>query len=158
MSVITIENYRGFDIEFNTANEQFQCIVTDEVTKESNSFSAIKKFIDEYKKSNQGFKPFYVIRTPDYYGSYERIKIIGIRKDKRFITQDGDKKGQLSEYNENNYMLEKESNNLFIQKLKTLEKEMDEYRLKMNEKRKEIKAKLDITTVKEYKQSLLSES
>jgi len=38
MSKILIENYRGFDIEFDTQYEKFQCIITEENTKESNSF------------------------------------------------------------------------------------------------------------------------
>ena len=67
MSKILIDNYRGFDIEFETINEKFQCIITDELVKESISFSAIKKFVDEYKKTNQDFKPFYVESTPDRY-------------------------------------------------------------------------------------------
>ena len=56
MSKILIDNYRGFDIEFETINEKFQCIITDELVKESISFSAIKKFVDEYKKINQDYE------------------------------------------------------------------------------------------------------
>ena len=42
MSKILIENYRGFDIEFETSNEKFQCVCTEDDTKESNSFAAVK--------------------------------------------------------------------------------------------------------------------
>ena len=50
---VAIENYRGFDIEFDTDHEKFQCIITDGEEKESRSFTAVKKFIDEYRKDNQ---------------------------------------------------------------------------------------------------------
>ncbi len=156
MSKIAIENYRGFDIEFDTSFERFQCIITDDLTKESQSYSAVKKFIDDYKKENQDFKPFYAIKTPSSFSDFKRIKIIGIRKDKRFIISEGGKKGQLSEYHEQSYMLEKECNNSLIQKLQTLEKEIEEYRNLSNERRKDIHSKLDVTTLNDYKKTLLS--
>ena len=65
MSKILIENYRGFDIEFDTQYEKFQCVCTEEDSKESSSFAAIKKFIDEYKKQNADFKPFWVDPNPN---------------------------------------------------------------------------------------------
>ena len=108
MSKIFIDNYRGFDIEFETINEKFQCIITDELVKESISFTAVKKFIDEYKKMNQDFKPFYVEQTPSNYRFkvHKKIKIVGIRKDGRFVAEDfnGDK-FQISDYDIKDYML-----------------------------------------------------
>ena len=90
---ILIENYRGFDIEFDTNHEIFQCICTDEKAKESKSFSAVKKFVDEYKKDNVGFNPFWVELIPEKsYSNLKKAKIIGLRKDGRFICEDA--KGQ----------------------------------------------------------------
>ena len=56
MSRILIENYRGFDIEFDTNIEEFTCICSKENIKESSSFPAVKKLVDEYKKENSEFK------------------------------------------------------------------------------------------------------
>jgi hypothetical protein len=156
MSKIAIDNYRGFDIEFDTDYEQFQCIITDNLSKESHSYSAVKKFIDDYKKENQDFKPFYVIGVPESYRSGERIKVIGIRKDNRFIAEISGKKSQISEYNEKDYMLDKESNKDIIRELDELGVEREKLRKSMSEKSKQLISKLDIKTLKEYKQSLLS--
>ena len=81
MSKILIETYRGFDIEFDTNCEKFQCICTEDNAKESTSFTAVKKFIDDYKKINQDFKPFLVESIPDSYKT-EKLKVIGVRKDR----------------------------------------------------------------------------
>lgn len=155
MSNILIENYRGFDVEFNTTYEKFQCICTDENTKESTSFTAIKKFIDEYKKNNQEFKPFFIQSTPD---SYEKkyYKVVGIRKDDRFIVEN--KKGekeQLSNYDLGRFMLVVESNENLIKKLSDLEIEIESKRVSDNERRKLIVSEMKIINLKDYKKSLL---
>jgi hypothetical protein len=45
MSKILIETYRGFDIEFDTNCEKFQCICTEDNAKESTSFTAVKSLL-----------------------------------------------------------------------------------------------------------------
>jgi hypothetical protein len=155
MSKILIENYRGFDIEFDTNYEKFQCLVSDENTKESNSFSAVKKYIDEYKKTNQDFKPFWVEPHPNNMFVNNKLKIIGIRKDGRFVAENVDgKKEQILDYNLNNYMLVKSENESAANKLKELELEEEKQRLEIKKKRNEIISTFNITTLEDYKKSL----
>lgn len=95
---ILIENYRGFNIEFDVNYEKFQCETEDGHSKESQSFSAVKKFIDDFKKANQEFKEFWVEKNPEgFYG--KTLKIIGFRKDGRFVGENekGDKE-QISDH------------------------------------------------------------
>jgi hypothetical protein len=154
---IHIENYRGFDIEFDTNNEIFQCICTDDKSKQSKSFSAVKKFVDEYKKDNSSFNTFWVQLIPEKsYCNLKKAKIIGLRKDGRFICED--EKGQktyISDYDISNYMLLKEENAPIIKEYDAHEKEIEKYRVESNEKRKKIIEKLVLVNLKDYKKELL---
>ena len=49
--IALIENYRGYTINFNTEKERFETGITEDLTKESLSFSAVKKFIDDFIKN-----------------------------------------------------------------------------------------------------------
>jgi len=155
---ITIENYRGFDIEFDTNCEKFQCIVSDDNTKESKSFSAVKKFIDGYKKDNQNFKPFYVVSSPKnrMYRKKERLKIIGIRKDGRFMaeTKSGDKK-QISNHELEDYILEVETNERYFILLEQFDAEQKAFNEEHKEKVKQVYNNMQLTTLKEHKQPLI---
>lgn len=99
---VKIETYRTFDIEFDTDYEKFQCIVMDGTEKESKSFSAVKKFVDEFWKENNKFKPFKAIHI-GWRGEVDLIEIVGIRKDKRFVKKKGLVNQQISEYDEEKY-------------------------------------------------------
>ena len=157
MSKILIDNYRGFDIEFETINEKFQCIITDELVKESISFSAVKKFIDEYKKTNQEFKPFFVESTPDRYSSKNsKLKIIGIRKDGRFVAENSNgEKIQVSDYDIKDYMLYKQENESALKKLSDLSDKIEIQRLENNQNRKDIISTINIITLKDFKSTLI---
>jgi len=144
---VKIETYRGFDISFNTDNSEFECAIKDR-SKESKSFEAIKKWIDEYLKDNATFEPFIVIRKPDSWRGREWYKIIGIRKDGRFIAegQKGEKE-QISEYDERDYLIEKPEHKeqyaaIIVQQL-AVEKEQ--------EKLDNLRKKVTGTTLKEVK-------
>ena len=151
---ILIEKYRGFEIYFDSQYEKFQCIITEEVSKESLSFAAVKKFVDEYKKTNQDFKPFFVEPTP-LYSFKESFKIIGIRKDGRFVTENTKgEKGQLPDYHLSDYMIVKEENKELISELHKLNNEEKLLISDFSKKRKDLISKLNITTLKEYKQTL----
>lgn len=156
MSNILIENYRGFDIEFNTSSEKFQCICSEENTKESISFTAIKKFVDEYKKVNQDFKPFWVEPSPtNFRFGKGKIKIIGVRKDGRFIYEDSNgNKNQLSDYNLPDYILSKPENENGIKLLNELKIKEDKQRIENNETHKQIISTLNIVSLKDYKKTL----
>ena len=154
MSKILIETYRGFDIEFDTNCEKFQCICTEENAKESTSFTAVKKFVDDYKKTNQDFKPFWVEPTPE---SYKRgkLKVIGVRKDGRFVAEDSKgNKGKISDYDLNDYMLLKSENEMTMNKLSELKTKEEQQRVENNEARKLIISEINIVTLKDYKKQL----
>ena len=155
MSKILITNYRGFDIEFDTDYEKFQCIITEERAKESNSFFAIKGFIDDYKKNNQDFKPFWIESMPNSYRNKGKLKVIGIRKDGRFVTESKDgKKEQISDYDISNYMIVKPENESILSELSTLKNEIEQREYEDKLKIKEIISKLNIVSLKDFKLSL----
>lgn len=153
MSKILIENYRGIDIEFDTDYEKFQCIVTDENEKESKSFTSVKKYIDDYKKNNQDFKPFYVEPNP-FETTYNKhnVKVIGLRKDGRFIIEDiNGKTTQLSDYDLKNYMIITDENKQTLQELKDLDIQHDIHVKNFNANKKRLISNLKITTLKDFK-------
>lgn len=155
-TTIVIENYRGYNITFDTSAEKFECVCTENDSKESSSFAAVKKFIDEFKKANQDFKPFWVERIPGTFG-YEpkKLKVIGIRKDKRFIVETEDnKQEQLSDYNLKDYMIIKPENKEVLNKLDMLAKKEAEQKLENAAVRKELTSKLVVVNLQEYKASL----
>lgn len=156
MNKILIENYRGFDIEFDSDAEKFQCIITEDNTKESASFSAVKKFIDDYKKENIGFEPFWVVLTPsNRFSNARRLQIIGVRKDGRFVTQNEvGKKDQLSDYSLSDYMLDMPENKTILSALDELDKESNKQIIEMKNKKAELVSKLNIITLKEYKEQI----
>ena len=153
MSKILIETYRGFDIEFDTNCEKFQCICTEENVKESTSFTAVKKYVDDYKKANQDFKPFWIEHVPEY--KRGKLKVIGVRKDGRFVAENskGDKI-QISNYDLNDYMLLQPENEMAMNKLSELKAKEEQQRLENNETRKLIISEINIVTLKDYKKQL----
>jgi len=156
MSKILIENYRGFDIEFDTTHEKFQCIVTDENTKESSSFTAVKKFIDDYKKTNTGFIPFVVVPIPAEYGrEYLPLKIIGIRKDGRFIAEKNGEQIQVSDYDIKSYMLQKEENALLMSELKSIESKRNEANQAYRAAKNDIISRMNIVNLADYKKTII---
>ena len=154
MSKILIETYRGFDIEFDTNCEKFQCICTEENVKESTSFAAVKKYVDDYKKANQDFKPFWIESVPERY-KRGKLKVIGVRKDGRFVAENskGDKI-QISDYDLNDYMLLQPENEMAMNKLSELKAKEEQQRLENNETRKLIISEINIVTLKDYKKQL----
>ena len=123
-----IENYRGFEISFDTDTEAFYGI-SDQYDKDFKkpSYASAKKFIDEFLKDNQNFKPFWVEVNPNSYRSTEKIRIIGIRKDNRFIYENskGEKK-QIIEYDEKDYIFPNSDNDQVKQQLKDAVIEQEE--------------------------------
>jgi hypothetical protein len=99
---IEITNYRGYSISFNTETETFLSDIGNDGT-EKKSFAATKKAIDDFIKDNQVFVPFEIM---DLYWDGGRLKkIIGIRKDGKFVYEHNGKKEQLTEYNaEHSYL------------------------------------------------------
>tara|TARA_R110002020_G_scaffold465503_2_gene686967 strand:+ start:3392 stop:3865 length:474 start_codon:yes stop_codon:yes gene_type:complete len=117
---IEIENYRGWDILFNTDTEKFYVMSEDiDLGKDKPSFKSCKKFVDDYIKNNVDFKTFEVQRFGRYDRSPGVIKtVVGVRKDGRFVCVD--EKGnieQISDYETDNYIVVKESNKPIFEKM-----------------------------------------
>lgn len=157
MSKIKIENYRGFDIEFDTNYEKFQCVITEDKTKESASFTAVKKFIDDYKKDNQDFSPFWVQKKPSAFGyKKDKLKVIGIRKDGRFMAEDenGDK-CQISDYDLSDYILFDEDNQKYYNMLKEQNEKETRQDAENRITRDSIISQIKNVSLKDYKKTLL---
>lgn len=147
MANIFIEKYRGIDISFSTDREVFYCVVYDENTKESKSWAAIKKQIDDYLKDNQNFKPFFVEPMPMSYGFSEgkMYEIIGIRKDGRYISKDSEgNQSQLLSHEEGYLMVFDDRNSEHIAEIRKLMDDLSEYRKAMNQKINDITGKMVI--------------
>lgn len=150
---ITIENYRGFDIEFDTDQEKFICVVADESSKDSKSFSAVKKFIDDYKKDNQEFTPFWVEPKPTSYQK-DKLMVIGLRKDDMFVAKkENGERVQISTYEESSYMLVKKENSESLDLLSKLEGQFQLQRDQYEKSKKEIISNIDIKTLKDWRAS-----
>lgn len=148
---IDIQKYRGIDIWFNITGETFQCDIDDERSVKK-SFAQIKKFIDEYSKDNQVFKSFEVEANPTSSYGGKNGKIVGIRKDGRFIieTKDG-KKEQVSDYYVEDFIVLLPENDVPRKELSELKELIEKQRRENNAKRKEIEAKFKIVTLKDVK-------
>ena len=160
---VLIETYRKIPIYFDTDGEIFESSINDSFYgnssyKGSKSFSAVKKFIDEFIKENEKFEPFVVRRNPSGYNynpNSRESTVIGIRKAKRFIYKDesGDIK-QISDYEENNYIISKPEDNVIFVKLALLYLAVDEANKKLNEAKKG----LNFKTLGDFKKELLNEN
>ena len=152
MSVV-IEKYRGWEISFDSNKESFECYSNQYDRSETKkSFSSVKKWIDDFLKDNKNFKPFFIESKPKSYGK-QKIKIIGIRKDNRFIYED--EKGvkcQLSDYSEKDYILYDSQNEKYKEQARIVDEEIEVLRLKRNE----IINKITGVELVDYKKELLA--
>lgn len=139
---VFIEEYRGFEITFDTKNETFSAwsdSFDDEFNKKS--FTAVKKGVDDYIKENATFKPFKIQRVFSYGGKISKIEdpllVVGITKDKRLVVQLGDKKKQLSDYDAKDFILyNPENDNVkkdYDELIKHRNKVIDEFKTKEKE-------------------------
>ena len=130
---VEIEIYRGWSISFDTEKETFYCH-SEQWDKDENkkSFASTRKWIDDFIKENEVFKPIWVETKPKAYGE-KKIKLIGIRKDGRFIYEDakGEKK-QISDYNEKDYILYDEENEKHKIEATKIDEQVEALRLQKN--------------------------
>lgn len=123
MSKALIKKYRGWEIFFDTDREEFHAESAKfDNEKSKKSYSAIKKYIDDYIKANQDFKP---VKFETHPTSYDRkpktITIIGVRKDGFFIYRDENgEKHQLSEYYEKDYFCLDPKNDVIFKEMQQL--------------------------------------
>lgn len=153
---VLIENYRGWEIYFNTDSEDFYTM-SNEFDKQhtKKSYSSAKKYIDEFIKENNTFKPIKIQRF-DYMSSNPKqyLTLIGIRKDKAFMFEDesGDKK-QLSRYDEKEYFVVDQVNEPIFEEIKKLQVQRDE----IDEKFKELRSSIKRVTIEEIRKNILGE-
>jgi hypothetical protein len=148
---ITIENYRGWDILFDTEREDFYAQSDEYDTgTHKRSFASAKKYIDDFIKDNTEFKSFRVTGNPNaWMGDKKPVKIIGIRKDRRFVYE-SPKDGsacQVSEHDEKGYMLIYPENEPHFKQLEDIKKQIDTLRVL----EKEILARIRTTTLRDIK-------
>jgi hypothetical protein len=151
---IEIEEYRGWIISFDTDKETFYCHSEswdrDETKK---SFAATKKWIDDFIKDNETFKPVWIERRPDSFGSLMRVKLIGIRKDGRFIYEDKDgNKKQLSDHDMKDFILYDEKNDKIRSEAEQINKQIEVLR----KKEKEVLSNIKGISLSDYKKQLES--
>lgn len=149
---ILIENYRNWQIFFDTDSENFYADTDDQISKEKKSYAAAKKYIDDFIKENRNFKPIQVELMPSMYSSHNKITLTEIRKDGAFIYEDRDgSKKQFSVYSEDSYFLVDPNNEVHFNKLKELYSKIEELQNQI----KETENLVVKVTVKEIKRNLL---
>jgi len=150
---ILIENYRGWGISFDTQNEEFNCLSNEyDKSEKKKSFSSAKKYIDDYLKENQKFKPIKVQSLRTIYRDQKHITIIGIRKDGKFMVEDSKgKKSQLSTYDERDYFLPNEKNDALLVKIN----ELTEKRNLIDEEISDLESKIIKFDVTQIRKNLL---
>lgn len=154
MSVL-IKKYRGWEISFDYNKESFECYSNQyDESETKKSFSSVKKWIDDFLKDNQTFKPFFIELKPKSHSyNQAKIKIIGIRKDNRFIYED--EKGvkcQLSDYKEKDYVIYDYENEKYKEQAMIIDEEIEVLRLKRNE----VLNKITGVELVDYKKELLA--
>ena len=152
---VLIENYRAWEIYFDTDKEEFYTVSNEYDTQQTKkSYASAKKYIDDYLKENQNFKPIKVQKMSSIYSSGEVITLIGLRKDGAFMYEDAKcNKQQLSKYNESDYFLVNSENDPIFKELELLYKEEKELAAKIKYASSKV-IKLD---VKQIKRNLLGE-
>jgi hypothetical protein len=152
MKRIFIENYRGWEISFSPADETFLAYSNDfDESNVKKSFSATKKYIDDFIKENNNFKPVWVEKLDHSWRKDKKIKLIGIRKDQRFVFEgEKGKMEQLSEYNEKDYFIFNPDNQKYYDEIASIEKEIEALQKKITniQDKKVIKEDLGLIKLK----------
>jgi len=146
---VVIENYRGFEITFNTDEESFFGISDryDHQTKGKQSYAAAKKGIDDYIKDNSELKPFKVYSNPkDAYRNQEELTIIGIRKDGLCkARKDNGSIITVSSYSLTNWVLWNPDNENAIMEIEDLSRQISA----LDDKRDALRKSLVVKTLKD---------
>lgn len=107
--MIKIEDYRGWEISFDIDNESFVAYSSayDSDVKKL-SYAACKKYIDDFIKENTHFKPILIGEYNAWRSGglkVERKKVIGRRKDGKFIAETAQGKETISDYSLKGYFI-----------------------------------------------------
>ncbi len=150
---VKIEDYRGFEIMFDTDNERFWAKTDDGAWHQKQSFAAAKKYVDDFIKDNEKFEPFFVIKKPELFHVSDnmRMKIVGIRKDGAFVSENRKKeKEQVSKYDEEYWILDKPENEKHYAAIAMYEAEKDQ----LDKKIKAEEGKIKSPTLTEIKKKM----
>ena len=152
---VLIENYRGWEIYFDTEKEEFYTVSNEYDKQETKrSYASSKKYIDDYIKSNNVFKPIKVQKMPTMFSEGKAITLIGIRKDKAFMYEDEEgRKQQLSSYDERDYFIVDSRNDVHFKRIAELAIE----RKRIDDEVKEIEKSVIKVDVKQIRQNFLNE-
>ena len=152
---VLIENYRGWEIYFDTDKEEFYTVSNEYDKQETKrSYASSKKYIDDYIKSNNVFKPIKVQKMPTMFSEGKVITLIGIRKDKAFMYEDEEgRKQQLSSYDEIYYFIVDSRNDVYFKRIAELAIE----RKRIDDEVKEIEKSVIKVDVKQIRQNFLNE-
>ena len=152
---VLIENYRGWEIYFDTYKEQFYTVSNEYDKQETKrSYASSKKYIDDYIKSNNVFKPIKVQKMPTMFSEGKVITLIGIRKDKSFMYEDEEgRKQQLSSYDERDYFIVDSRNDVHFKRIAELAIE----RKRIDDEVKEIEKSVIKVDVKQIRQNFFNE-
>lgn len=152
---VLIENYRGWEIYFDTDKEEFYTVSNEYDKQETKrSYASSKKYIDDYIKSNNVFKPIKVQKMPTMFSEGKIITLIGIRKDKAFMYEDvqGGKQ-QLSSYDERDYFIVDSRNDVHFKRIAELAIE----RKRIDDEVKEVEKSVIKVDVKQIRQNFFNE-
>lgn len=152
---VLIENYRGWEIYFDTDKEEFYSISNEYDKQETKrSYASSKKYIDDYIKSNNVFKPIKVQKMPTMFSEGKVITLIGIRKDKAFMYEDEEgRKQQLSSYDERDYFIVDSRNDVHFKRIAELAIE----RKRIDDEVKQIEKSVIKVDVKQIRQNFFNE-
>jgi len=138
---ILIENYRGYDIFFKSTEERFYTSIDGTSWRNKQSFSAVKKFIDDHIKDNYKFEPFYIVKTGSIFHDDKKLKVVAIRKDGRFIAENPKgKKEQISDYEEKDWILDVPENDIHFANIAIYQGEVQVWQDKIKAEQKLITA------------------
>jgi len=152
---VLIENYRGWEIYFDTDKEEFYTVSNEYDKQETKrSYASSKKYIDDYIKSNNVFKPIKVQKMPTMFSEGKVITLIGIRKDKAFMYEDEEgRKQQLSSYDERDYFIVDSRNDVHFKRIAELAIE----RKRIDDEVKQIEKSVIKVDVKQIRQNFFNE-
>lgn len=154
MARVLIEEYRKWEIFFDTDKEEFYT-VSNEYDRDSTkkSYAATKKFIDDYIKDNFEFKPVQVQNLKSIFSSQRTMTLIGVRKDGLFMCEENGKKSQFSKYDEGKFFLVNDDNNALFKEIDDLIAE----RNSIDSKIKAVESRVVKVTVADYRKTILND-
>jgi hypothetical protein len=165
MSKALIEDYRGFEIMFDTVREKFYAVVEDSrdwQSKDKQSYASAKKAVDDYIKRNATFKPFKVMNRPSFGGrmfgsnSTNLIEIVGIRKDKDFISSDKKRINLTSKYAHDELILWKPEYDEILNQLTAIVKKSKDFENECRKEYEELMTTLNLETTHAFARELIN--